>query len=68
MAIASAVERGSYVYVYDEKGKQLFSKPAGSGPDDGLKGYTSGAVSIQIRGYLYTYDEHGRQKFSKPVR
>ncbi len=29
MAIASAVERGPQVFVYDERGLMLFSKPKG---------------------------------------
>ena len=40
MAIASAIERGSLVFVYDERGLMLYSKPKGSGPTDGLLGFT----------------------------
>ncbi|WP_237170282.1 hypothetical protein [Pandoraea thiooxydans] len=68
MAIGNAVQRGSYVYVYDEKGRQLYGKPAGSGPDDGLKGYTSGTVNIRRGSYIYTYDEKGVQRGSTPAR
>ena len=31
MAIGNAVKKGSYIYVYDEKGKQLYVKSAGNG-------------------------------------
>ena len=41
MSIGSAMERGSAVYVYDEKGHLLFSKPGK------LIGYTASTVSIQ---------------------
>ncbi|MDN7845789.1 hypothetical protein QZM05_22615 [Burkholderia multivorans] len=68
MAIGNAVQRGSYVYVYDEKGKQLYAKPAGSGANDGLKGYTSGTVNIRRGSYIYTFDEKGTQKSSTPAK
>lgn len=60
MAIATAVQRGSSVYVYDEKGRQLFSKSAG-GPKGGLQGYTASTVSIRQGSSIYVYDEQGRQ-------
>jgi len=60
MAIASAVPRGSSVYVYDEKGRQLFSISAG-GPGEGLQGYTASTVSIRLGSSIYVYDEKGRQ-------
>jgi len=68
MAIGNAVQRGSFVYVYDEKGRQLCSISAGSGPDDGLKGYTSGTVNVRRGSFIYTYDEKGRQKSSTSAR
>jgi hypothetical protein len=39
MAVGSAVQRGSLIYVYDEKGRRLTSLLAGKGPKDGLQGY-----------------------------
>lgn len=68
MAIGSAVERGPTVYVYDEKGRQLFTKSRGSQPTDGLKGYTSGTVSIRRGPTLYTYDDKGRQVSTTSAR
>ena len=68
MAIASAVQRGHYVYVYNEKGRQLASLTAGSGPEDGLKGYTGSSVSVRRGSYIYTFDEKGRQLMTKPAR
>jgi hypothetical protein len=38
MAIGSAIERGSLICVYDERGTTLFQKASGSGPKDGLLG------------------------------
>jgi hypothetical protein len=56
MAIANAVQRGSSVYVYDEKGRQLTVL---SGE---LHGYTGSSVSIKRGSSIYTYDERGRQQ------
>jgi hypothetical protein len=61
MAIGNAVEKGPLVYVYDEKGRQIFAKSRGNRPDDGLKGYTSATVNIKIGNLILTYDEKGRQ-------
>ena len=61
MAIGNAVQKGSYVYIYDEKGRQTTSLSAGSGKDDGLKGYTSSTVNIRKGSYIYSFDARGRQ-------
>lgn len=53
--ISVAVQRGSYVYVYNEKNSQIFSK---SGE---LAGFTSNTVSIKRSNYIYTFDEKGMQ-------
>lgn len=68
MAIGNAVQRGSFVYVYDENNRQIASIPAGSGKDDGLKGYTGSTVNVRRGSFIYTYDEKGRQKGSTPAR
>lgn len=60
MPIATAVRRGGQVYVYNERNQQLFSKSAGSRPEEGLKGYTSGAVSIRLGNTICTYNEKGQ--------
>ena len=62
MAIGNAVQRGSTVYVYDEKGRLLCTISAGNGRDDGLHGYTGATVSVRRGSSIYTYDEKGRQK------
>lgn len=61
MAIANAVQRGSTVYVYNEKNQQIFTQHAGTGPKDGLKGYTSSSVNIQRGSTIYSYNEKGQQ-------
>lgn len=61
MAIGSAVQKGRFVYVYDERGRQLTSIAAGMQSGDGLQGYTSSTVSIRKGSFLYVYNEKGRQ-------
>ena len=68
MAIGNAVQGGDFVYVYDEKGRQLTALTAGSGPKEGLKGYTGATVSIRRGGFIYTFDERGRQLSATPAR
>ena len=68
MAIGNAVQRGSLVFAYDENNRQIFAKPAGSGPNDGLTGYTSSRVSIRRGNLIYVYDEKGRQVGATPAR
>ena len=68
VTIGSAVQRGAWVYVYDEKGKQGATLPAGAGPQDGLHGYTGATVGIRRGSWLYTYDERGRQISTAPAR
>ena len=43
MAISTAVQKGNMVYVYDEKGKVLFTRLGK------LQGYTSDSVSIETQ-------------------
>ena len=61
MAIGSAGQRGSLVYVYDEKGRRLTTLLTGQGPKDGLQGYSSSTVSVQRGSLIYAYDEEGRR-------
>jgi hypothetical protein len=62
MGIGNVVQRGSCIYIYDDKGRQAASIVGGGGrPGDGLKGYTSTTVNVQRGSVIYTYDEKGRQ-------
>ncbi len=67
MAIGNAVQRGSFIYVYDEKGVTLCTLPAGSGSNDGLKGYTSSTVNVHRGGWIYSYNEKGMQISTTPA-
>lgn len=55
MAIGSAAQKGNVVYVYDEKGWDLFTRLGE------LHGYTGATVTIKAGGLLYTLDERGQQ-------
>ena len=59
MAIGNAVQRGSFVYIYDDNNTQKAVVPAGSGPNDGLKGYTMSQVNVQRGSFIYSYGENG---------
>jgi hypothetical protein len=65
MAIGSAIERGSLIQVFDERGSTLFSKARGSGATDGLLGFTSGTVTSRYGSIIYTYDENGMTLYAK---
>ena len=65
--IASAVERGSYIYVYNDKGSQIAAISGGSGPKDGLTGYTGSTVSVRRGSYVYVYNANGSQISAIPA-
>ena len=67
MAIGSAIERGSQVFVYDERGHMLFSKPKGSASHDGLLGFTPSTVTVRTGSVAITYGPAGQMMCSKPV-
>ena len=68
MAIGNAVQRGAFVYIYDERNHQTGVVGAGSASDDGLMGYTSSTVNIRKGAFIYTYDGRGHQKSATPAR
>ncbi len=65
MAISSAIQRRDTVYVYDERGRLLYTRPTGSGPKDGLQGFTSTTVTIRRGGSVYVFDERGRLMYTR---
>jgi uncharacterized protein YheU (UPF0270 family) len=68
MAIGTAVQRGAFVIVYNEKGRQLCTLSAGTGPNDGLYGFTGSSVSIRRGNFVITYNERGQQVSSTSAR
>ena len=65
MAIGSAIERGPVILVHDQSGQMLFSKATGSGPHDGLVGFTSSAVTVRTGLSVTTYGEYGQILYTK---
>ena len=45
--------------------RTLFSKARGSGPKDGLLGFTGSTVTARYGSIIYTYDEHGHDDLLK---
>jgi hypothetical protein len=66
--IANAVERSAFVYVYDERGRMIFTIPPGSGPDDGLKGYTQSRLNVRRGAFISSCDEKDRQAGTVPAK
>jgi hypothetical protein len=65
--IESAIERGSLIYAFDEHGMTLFAKAKGSGPDDGLLGFSGSTVTVRFGSTIDTYDEKGMTLYAKEV-
>ena len=61
MPIASAMQRGSLVYVYDEKGS-LIRTITGE-----LQGFTQSTFTIKYSNSLITYDDKGNYKFAYTI-
>ena len=64
MAITNVIERNETVYVYGDRNTVIWTKMIPRGNGNGLKGYTSNTVNIQVTGFIYTYDEKGSVKSS----
>jgi hypothetical protein len=63
MPVATAVERGAYINVYDERGSLICSVPA----HNGLVGYTSSTVSVRQGAYVLVFNDRGQQISSAPA-
>jgi hypothetical protein len=55
MAITAAIQKGTSVFVYNEKNLPIFSQ-AGT-----LMGYTGSTVSVKKGSTIYTYNDKGQQ-------
>lgn len=55
--IASVVQRGAFLYVYNAKGGQLSVIAAG----DGMTGYTASSVNVRRGNFIYVFDAKGKQ-------
>lgn len=54
MAIGSAIQKGSKVFIMDEKGRIINQY------DGELRGYTNSTVTIYRGSFIYIMDEKGR--------
>lgn len=57
--ISVAVQKGSWVYVYNERNQHIFSK------EGDLYGFTGATVSVKRGSWVYTYNERGSQISAK---
>jgi len=57
--IATVVERSSTIFVYNDKGTIITTLTRGSGPKDGLQGYTQSTISVRRSGTIYVYNPNG---------
>jgi hypothetical protein len=55
--IASVVQRGAFLYVYNAKGGQLSVIAAGGG----MTGYTASSVNVRRGNFIYIFDAKGKQ-------
>jgi hypothetical protein len=62
--IALAIIKNGSLHVYDDKNRQLFTRPA-SGLT--LLGFTASSVSVASKTTAYVYDEKGRQISSRSL-
>lgn len=53
--ISVAIQKGNYVYAYNEKNVQLFTRQGD------LYGFTSSTVAIRRDKYIYVFNEKGVQ-------
>jgi hypothetical protein len=56
---------GRLTYVYDERGRTLFSKNKGSGTNDGSMGFTGSTVTVSFGSVICTYDENGQTLYAR---
>ena len=62
--IALAIIKNGSLYVYNEKNRLIFTRPA-SGLT--LVVFRAKSVSVEIKTTAYVYDEKGRQISSRPL-
>lgn len=56
MAISTAIQRGNFVYVYNERNSQTACITGE------LMGFTSTTVTVKRGNFAYVFDERGSQK------
>lgn len=59
MPIGDVYQQGCMVFVKDEAGREILSRPIPSDGQNGLKGFTSTTYTVLDNGILFVYDEYG---------
>lgn len=57
--IASVLEQGSSIYIFNEHGERVSMIMGGVQDGDGLRGWTATCVSVKRGPLVYVYDESG---------
>ncbi|KAA0914288.1 hypothetical protein [Psychrobacter sp. ANT_WB68] len=57
--ITNVIQKGSNIYIYNERGVVQAQIGLGMGERSGLKGFTAHSVSVQQGDTIWNYDEHG---------
>ncbi len=61
--ILDVQQKGSYLYTYDERSRQIASMPMGS--SDRFRSAAGNYFNVQKGSYIYTYDRHCKQTHSR---
>ncbi|MCT7492767.1 hypothetical protein [Aliarcobacter cryaerophilus] len=67
MAIASVIQQGEFIHVYDENNRKLFYLTLFLKRGDKLMGYTNTTVSIQFGDFIETYDDKRNRISAHPI-
>lgn len=63
--IKTAIQKGRYIYIYNERGVQSASIIVSDLPMSGLQGFTTETVSVRQGNAIMTYDEMGHEVASQ---
>lgn len=64
-SIGNVVQTGSTVTVYDGNNRYLWSRSVGSGPKDGVTGYTASQVNLRSGNTITSYSADNRYLSSR---
>lgn len=61
MTIGNVIQKGRFIVIYDERGRETARIMAGPNPGDGVQGYTSTNANVRYGRSIISYDERGRE-------
>ena len=64
MTISSVIQKGSFLYIYNEKNQTNGSLPLGGGK---FCGFSPSCICIQKSSFIHIYDEKGRPTGTIPL-